>query len=194
MRVWCVGSAAIGNAARVRLLSTRGCQMSAPPSGTFRSIPEVLPPPQADRRRLTGYSHFASDCCEYWPIVTICGSMRFYHQMLNVAEELTLDGLIVLMPFVRKEPFMEADINHPGNVVEKLDADHKRKIDLANAIVVVSDETGYYGDSTRSEIEYAEFHRKAVTYRRISLKHTCAGHPSDACTACRAAMQRACRK
>jgi hypothetical protein len=132
-----------------------------------------------------------SECSEHWPIVTICGSMRFYQQMLTVAEELTLDGFIVLMPFVRKEPFMEADVNHPGNVIEKLDAQHKRKIDLATSIVVVSDDSGYYGDSTRSEIDYAQLHRKTITYRRVvGLKHTCAGHPSDACTACRAAKQR----
>lgn len=143
-----------------------------------------------DPMRPTGSAHFTTGCCEHWAIVTICGSMRFYHQMLTVAEELTLDGLIVLMPFVRKEPFMEADVNHPGNVIEKLDAQHKRKIDLATSIVVVSDDTGYYGDSTRSEIDYAQSHRKTVTYRRVALKHTCLGHPSDACTACRAARQR----
>ena len=107
-----------------------------------------------------------SECSEHWPIVTICGSMRFYQQMLTVAEELTLDGFIVLMPFVRKEPFMEADVNHPGNVIEKLDAQHKRKID------------------------YAQSHCKTITYRRVALKHTCTGHPSDVCTACRAAKQR----
>ena len=131
-----------------------------------------------------------SDCTEHWPIVTICGSMRFYHQMLTVAEELTLDGFIVLMPFVRKEPFMEADVNHPGNVIERLDAQHKRKIDFATSIVVVSDDSGYYGDSTRSEIDYAQSQRKTITYRRVALKHTCAGHPSDVCTACTAAKQR----
>lgn len=140
-------------------------------------------PPQRD-------PHSTAQCCEHWPTVTICGSMRFYHQMLTVAEELTLDGFIVLTPFVRKHEFMEADVNHPGNVVEKLDAQHKRKIDLASGIVVVSDETGYYGDSTRSEIAYAQSHFKTVAYRRISLKHTCAGHPGDACSACRAAKQR----
>lgn len=129
---------------------------------------------------------------DQWPIVTICGSMRFYYQMLTVAEELTLDGYVVLMPFVRKEPFMEADVNHPGNVIEKLDAQHKRKIDLATSIVVVSDETGYYGDSTRSEIEYAQLDRKAVTYRRVVLKHTCAERRSNACTACLAARGREC--
>ena len=99
----------------------------------------------------THFPHFTTECCEHWPTVTICGSMRFYYQMLTVAEELTLDGLIVLMPFVRKEPFMEADVNHPGNVIEKLDTQHKRKIDLATSIVVVSDDSGYYGDSTRSD-------------------------------------------
>jgi hypothetical protein len=179
---------------RCAWVQTAGVQRALTDGSLLQSIKEYWRrmgrPAWTDRRCLTGSLHSTTECCEHWPTVTICGSMRFYHQMLTVAEELTLDGIMVLMPFVRKEPFMEADVNHPGNVIEKLDAQHKRKIDLATSIVVVSDETGYYGDSTHSEIDYAQSQGKSVTYRRVALKHTCAGHPSAACAACRAAKQR----
>jgi hypothetical protein len=49
-----------------------------------------------------------------------------------------------------------------------LDQLHFRKIDLADEVVVVSDETGYVGESTRNEIAYAEKHGKPVRYVRIA--------------------------
>ena len=115
-----------------------------------------------------GYPHYSNDCYEYWKTVTICGSMRFYEQMLHVAERLTLEGWIVLMPFVRKDAAMTNGTGHPGNVAEKLDELHRRKIDLSRQIVVVSDETGYIGDSTRSEIVYAGKTGKGVVYEQVA--------------------------
>lgn len=44
-----------------------------------------------------------------------------------------------------------------------LDDMHKRKIDMADEIYVVN-VGGYIGSSTRSEIEYAKSHGKAVHY------------------------------
>ena len=40
---------------------------------------------------------------------------------------------------------------------------HKRKIDMADEIYVINVD-GYIGDSTRSEIRYAEKHGKMVRY------------------------------
>ena len=40
---------------------------------------------------------------------------------------------------------------------------HKRKIDLADAIYVINVD-GYIGESTRSEIEYAQRNGKEVRY------------------------------
>ena len=45
-----------------------------------------------------------------------------------------------------------------------LDELHKRKIDLCDEVYVLN-VGGYIGDSTRSEIEYAEAHGKRVRYR-----------------------------
>ena len=44
-----------------------------------------------------------------------------------------------------------------------LDELHKRKIDLADEVFVLN-VGGYVGDSTRSEIEYANSIRRPVTY------------------------------
>lgn len=44
---------------------------------------------------------------------------------------------------------------------EMLDDMHKRKIDMADEIFVIN-VTGYIGDSTCSEIEYAKAHGKKV--------------------------------
>ena len=83
-------------------------------------------------------------------IVTICGSMRHYNQMLALANELTLVGFIVLMPFVLK-------IDDPGKD-EELQRLHRDKIDLSGAIYVV----GTPGESTREEIAYATSQGKKV--------------------------------
>ena len=40
---------------------------------------------------------------------------------------------------------------------------HKRKIDLASAIMVIN-KNGYIGESTKSEIEYAKATNKEVYY------------------------------
>jgi hypothetical protein len=44
-----------------------------------------------------------------------------------------------------------------------LDELHKRKIDMADEVLVLNI-GGYIGDSTRSEVEYAEKHGKVVRY------------------------------
>ena len=46
---------------------------------------------------------------------------------------------------------------------EMLDDMHKKKIDMADEIFVINVD-GYIGNSTKSEIEYAEAHNKKVNY------------------------------
>jgi len=45
----------------------------------------------------------------------------------------------------------------------RLDEPHKRKIDLADGVLVLNVD-GYIGDSTWSEIEYARAHNKPIRY------------------------------
>lgn len=100
------------------------------------------------------------------PIVCLCGSTRFMDAFEDWAWKKTLDGEIVLsvgvsheLPYDHgeKEKFLGED------VAAALDELHKRKIDLADYVLVLN-VGGYIGDSTRSEIEYALAQGKRVDY------------------------------
>ena len=58
---------------------------------------------------------------------------------------------------------MDIENDNGGGNKAMLDELHKRKIDLADEILVL-DVDGYIGDSTRSEIEYAKTHGKSILY------------------------------
>lgn len=99
-----------------------------------------------------------------WPgITTICGSMRFHQQMLEVAAELTLDDEIVLAPFCVVTPDRQAE-----GVKEQLDELHLRKIDMAYRVIVVTNADGYIGASTLREMTYAMQHGKEVEVREVA--------------------------
>lgn len=83
-----------------------------------------------------------------YPVITICGSMRYEHQMMTHAANLTRDGFIVLAPFV-------ADYvggKTPDTIKHMLDDMHTHKIDMSSQIHVIGD---HIGTSTRNEINYA---------------------------------------
>jgi hypothetical protein len=101
-------------------------------------------------------------------IACLCGSTRFYDQFQRANYDLTMRGEIVLS--VGFYPHATAEQGHGEGVgrdsAEKtvLDELHKRKIDLADYVLVVSDETGYFGESTEGEIRYAAGHGKPVRF------------------------------
>lgn len=98
-------------------------------------------------------------------IVTISGSMRNFQPMLVVADELTRRGAVVLMPFCRKGS--SSAVNSTPISDEDLDDLHLHKIALSEMVVVVADELGYFGDSTRAEIDFATQSEKRVRYARV---------------------------
>jgi hypothetical protein len=81
-------------------------------------------------------------------VVCICGSMRFAEQMQQAAVAETLNGNIVVMPFV----FKTAELDSSAH--EALDVLHLDKIQMSYEILVVA-VNGYVGASTRGEISYA---------------------------------------
>ena len=97
-------------------------------------------------------------------VVTICGSMRFFPQMLEAAAELTAQGCIVLAPFSVVQPEDQG-----GDFKAMLDRLHFRKIDMSSRIVVVTDQNGYIGDSTRREMGYALSSGKGMDVREFAL-------------------------
>lgn len=96
-----------------------------------------------------------------YPVVTLCGSTRFKEEFLEAQKRLTLEGNIVISVGLFGHSG-DAEIWAEGTK-EMLDDMHKRKIDMADSIFVIN-VGGYIGESTRSEIEYAEKNGKEVRY------------------------------
>jgi hypothetical protein len=105
-------------------------------------------------------------------IVVLCGSSRFYDEYQQAYYDLTMRGEIVLSigfyPHAKAAHGHGEGVGHDSAEKVKLDDLHLRKIDLADYVVVVSDETGYFGESTTREIRYALEHAKPVAYLRPS--------------------------
>lgn len=107
-----------------------------------------------------------------YPIVTICGSMRFFNAMLTVGDELTRQGNHVLLPLVRKHSEQsQAHLNATPITAAELDAQHRAKIARAERIVVVTDWRGYIGESTAAEIALTQSLDKPVTYARVRTRN-----------------------
>lgn len=131
------------------------------------------------------YPHFSGDCDEHHDlvrdfggerprIVCLCGSTKFGSAFAVANLELTLAGEIVLSIGCNMrdgDVFAGRDEAELAAVKAGLDDLHKRKIDLADYILVVSDSTGYFGSSTTGEIRYAVEHAKPVEFANpASLK------------------------
>lgn len=103
-----------------------------------------------------------------YEIITLCGSTRFKDEFMEVQKRLTLEGNIVISVGLfghsgDQEVWENMDEGTLTKTKEMLDDMHKRKIDMADSIYVIN-VGGYIGDSTRSEIDYAESHGKKVIY------------------------------
>ena len=94
-------------------------------------------------------------------IITVCGSMKFVREMMEISEKIELQGNVVLMPIYNpsrpnKEAFTEEEIK----ILDKM---HRERIKLSDTILVVN-VNGYIGNSTKSEIEYAKSLNKEIIY------------------------------
>lgn len=100
-------------------------------------------------------------------IVCLCGSTRFYDAFQQANYDLTMQGRIVLSvgfyPHSKAEHGHGEGVGHDSDEKIALDELHKRKIDLADRVLVLN-VGGYIGESTRSEIEYAERIGRPIDY------------------------------
>ena len=92
-------------------------------------------------------------------IITLCGSLKFQHEMMIVAEKLALEGNCILTPTY---PVLE-NIEMTKEQILKLKDAHFKRIELSDAIFVVN-VNNYIGNSTNLEIEYAEKLKKEILY------------------------------
>ena len=103
-----------------------------------------------------------------YKVITLCGSTRFKDEFIKAQKDLTLKGNIVISVGLfghsgDSEVWENMDEGTLTKTKEMLDDMHKRKIDMADEIFVINVD-GYIGDSTKSEIKYAEETGKTVNY------------------------------
>jgi len=99
------------------------------------------------------------------PIVCLCGSTRFMEAFQRANLQETLAGKIVLS--IGCNTKSDTDLMAAGELTEELkhmlDELHKRKIDLADEVLVLN-VGGYIGTSTSKEIRYAHEQKKPIRY------------------------------
>jgi len=100
-------------------------------------------------------------------IVCLCGSTRFFDAFRKANFDETLAGRIVLSIGCDLKSDVEL-FNHLSEseldgIKSKLDELHKKKIELADEILVLNVD-GYIGSSTRSEIEHATRYKRKVRW------------------------------
>ena len=103
-----------------------------------------------------------------YKVITLCGSTRFNDQVLEAQKRLTLEGNIVISVGLfghsgDNEVWENMDEGTLTATKAMLDDMHKAKIDMSDEIFVIN-VGGYIGESTRSEIEYAEMTGKLIKY------------------------------
>lgn len=94
-------------------------------------------------------------------VITVCGSLRFYKEMMEVAEKMELEGNCMLVPIYNSARPNKDDFTEEESLM--LDKMHKEKIKLADAILVVNVDD-YIGSSTSKEIEFAKSLDKEIIY------------------------------
>lgn len=99
-------------------------------------------------------------------IITVCGSLKFQKEMMEISEKLELQGNCVLTPIY---PTKSDNNAYTEDEILMLGKMHKEKIKLSDAILVVN-VGGYIGDSTSNEIKYAKSLNKEVLYYTDLMK------------------------
>lgn len=94
-------------------------------------------------------------------VITVCGSMKYINEMIEIAEKIEFEGNCVLMPLYN--PNKTSKDSYTEEECIMLDKAHKERIKLADAILVVNVD-GYIGNSTKSEIDFAKDLNKEIIY------------------------------
>jgi len=100
-------------------------------------------------------------------IITVCGSLKFYKDMMEITEKMELQGNCMLVPIYNPNKASKDDFTKEEALI--LDKMHKEKIKLADAILVVNI-NNYIGSSTKSEIEFAKSLNKEIIYYSDLIK------------------------
>lgn len=101
-------------------------------------------------------------------IITVCGSMKFYKEMMEIAIKVELEGNCMLVPIYNPSKTSKDDFTEEEALM--LDKMHKERIKLSDAILVVN-VNNYIGESTKSEIEFAKSLNKEIIYYTDIMGH-----------------------
>ena len=99
-------------------------------------------------------------------IITLCGSLKFKKEMMEIAEKMALNGNCVLTPVY---PVLE-NYKRTDRQLELLKEAHFKKIELSDSILVVNI-NNYIGNSTNLEIDYAKKLGKEIIYYTDLIKN-----------------------
>lgn len=91
-------------------------------------------------------------------IVTVCGSLKYQNEMMEIAEKMAKQGNCIITPVYPTGKYACTDEERV-----LLGKGHFEKIKLSNSILVVN-VNNYIGESTKKEIEYAKFLGKEIIY------------------------------
>ena len=107
---------------------------------------------------------------ENYPVITLCGSVRFRDDFERVNAELTLRGNIVLsVGCFDHDRFHDHGDEKALETKRRLDRLHLAKISMSNAVYVIN-RGGHIGDSTRREIAFAQGLGLPVIYMQTPEK------------------------
>lgn len=92
-------------------------------------------------------------------VITVCGSLKFQNEIMEVAEKFNKTGVCVLTPvYPYNKELKLSDID-----IDNMKKAHLKRIELADSIFVVN-VNGYVGESTKKEIEFAKEKGKEIIY------------------------------
>ena len=100
-------------------------------------------------------------------IITLCGSLKFIKEMLEIAEKKELEGNCILLPIYNPRRSSKDDFTEEELLM--LSQMHKEKIKISDAILVVN-VNNYIGASTQNEIEFAKSLNKEIIYYTDFIK------------------------
>ena len=98
-------------------------------------------------------------------IITLCGSLKFQKEMMEIAEKVALEGNCILTPVY---PVLD-NIKITEEQLVKLKEAHFKRIELSDAILVIN-VNNYIGNSTNLEIDYAKKLGKRIIYYTDLIK------------------------
>lgn len=93
-------------------------------------------------------------------VITICGSLRFKKEIMEISEKMELDGNCVLAPIYSTREDKDSYTDEELSMLGKM---HREKIKMSDAILVVN-VGGYIGESTKLEIDFANSLNKKILY------------------------------